>query len=491
MAISVIVFFFAWLLLRILTRQIERAPKLENVRGIAKSLKRHLNLLLFLALLATMIGITSVNLYLAYGGLGIYQETSVRLAAIPPGFWKAVGFGLVKVAALAVAAWIVILVARRILVALRARTKAWEQIKANDESIDAFFRSLEFILKIGVWLGVLALATRWLLLPPAVPDAIWVALRVYLVIAFGLLAVRAIAAIVDSLDALSAKLARGDRLLGLYERMRVLVPLFRRCLEYAVYVFVATLVLLQMNFIAKFAEYGPRLIEVIGIFFLARVAIEISNLLIDRKFSASTGLSELEQQQRATLVPLIKSFLRGLVYFAALVLMLGALELNPLPLLAGAGILGVVVGLGAQPVISDLVSGFFILSENHCLVGDFIEIGEARGKVESIQLRTTRIRDTNGQQHILRTDRSTVSSTIRRPTRLRWWRLASCLIPTSTMSMKSSGKPGSGSPRKIRMSPPRPRSRDSINLVRRSCLFARPPASNRGPICRSPGPFER
>ena len=67
-----------------------------------------------------------------------------------------------------------------------------------------------------------------------------------------------------------------------------------------------------------------------------------------------------------------------------------------------AGIAGLAVGLGAQNLINDMVSGFFILFEEHYLVGDFVKIGEAEGTVESIDLRTTRIRDNAGRHHIIR-----------------------------------------------------------------------------------------
>ena len=97
-----------------------------------------------------------------------------------------------------------------------------------------------------------------------------------------------------------------------------------------------------------------------------------------------------------------RSILSYVIYFIAFVLILRALSLNPLPLLAGAGIVGVVFGLGAQPLINDVVSGLFILFEKLYLVGDFIETGTARGVVETIELRTTRIRDPDGQLHILR-----------------------------------------------------------------------------------------
>jgi small conductance mechanosensitive channel len=180
------------------------------------------------------------------------------------------------------------------------------------------------------------------------------------------------------------------------------VPLFRRCLEYAIYVIVAALVMLETGFIAQFAAWGPLVIQIIGIFFLARVAIEICNLLVDRPSPAVAQMSEVEQQQRATLLPMVKSFLSAVVWFGAIVLMLNVVGINPFPLLAGAGILGIVVGFGAQPVINDITSGLFILFENIFLVGDYIEVGTARGTVEAIQLRTTALRDPNGALHIVR-----------------------------------------------------------------------------------------
>ena len=73
------------------------------------------------------------------------------------------------------------------------------------------------------------------------------------------------------------------------------------------------------------------------------------------------------------------------------------------PVLAGSGGIGLIVGLGAQPVINDLVSGLFVLFENLYLVGDVVQIGKATGIVEAIDIRTTRIRDDpGGQLHIIR-----------------------------------------------------------------------------------------
>jgi small conductance mechanosensitive channel len=296
----------------------------------------------------------------------------------------------------------VVVIARRTLSFVQRRALAWERLTANDAAVDAFFNLLKTVVTTGLWLSVLAVVAIWLGLPPSVPALLLLALRVYLIGAIGLLLVRGIASVVDTLDALSAKFAGPTTLLRYYHDLRGLVPLLRRCIELAIWLGVASLVVLQIESIAAFAVYGPRLIQAVGVFFVARVAAEAADLIITRSQGDTEGLSDTERQQRATLIPLVLSFVRGAIYFVALVVMLTVLDLNPLPLLAGAGILGVVVGFGAQPVITDVVSGFFILFENQFLVGDYVEIGNARGVVEAIQLRTTRIRDPNGQQHIVR-----------------------------------------------------------------------------------------
>jgi small conductance mechanosensitive channel len=115
-----------------------------------------------------------------------------------------------------------------------------------------------------------------------------------------------------------------------------------------------------------------------------------------------SGLDETTRRRRETMAPLVKSAFGYAAYFVVAVLILGSLGFNPMPFLAGAGILGLVVGFGAQSLINDVVSGFFVLFEDTYLVGDTIETGSARGVVEGIEFRTTRIRDGDGRLHILR-----------------------------------------------------------------------------------------
>ena len=397
------------LIVTTLFRRVDKLPGLarfvDNAKNIRRLIRRGLMLIWFVLILA----ILSFNGYLIYRGEAVLAYSLGILAQLPPDFWIRLGTGLAAVGVLTILVRGLIVRVDRLFRTLADRAKAYEQLKANDESVEKFFALLTRLVNTGLWIGLAVVAAQLLPLPPSIVSLIGLILRVYVIIALGLLFVRAIAAIIDSLDALLDRYQRrrratneDDGFLHYYERLHGLIPLFRRSLEYVIYLVVATLTLQQDERISSFAELGPPLIQVVGIFFLSRVAVEVINLAVDRAMSGSRNLSESEEQQRLTLTPVMKSLLRYVVYFVAFVLILNALSLDVTPILAGAGIATVVIGLSAQPLINDIVSGFFILFENMFLVGDYIETGNARGVVEAIDIRTTRIRDPDGQQHILR-----------------------------------------------------------------------------------------
>jgi small conductance mechanosensitive channel len=123
---------------------------------------------------------------------------------------------------------------------------------------------------------------------------------------------------------------------------------------------------------------------------------------IVRRMLPEQGLDEMTRRRRSTIAPIVRSTFTYAVYFATVVLILASLGFNPMPFLAGAGILGLVVGFGAQALIHDVVSGFFILFENTYLVGDTIEAAGAKGIVEAIEFRTTKMRDADGRVHVVR-----------------------------------------------------------------------------------------
>jgi small conductance mechanosensitive channel len=235
-----------------------------------------------------------------------------------------------------------------------------------------------------------------------VSDSLFLLLRVYLIISIGRLLVTAVAAIVDSLNELSQKYTSSANLQEFYDNLCGLIPLFKGTLEYIIYVSVATLAIMQVEFIAPFATYGPIAIQIIGVVFLSRVAVDLVNLIVDKMLLKRGNFSDVEWQQRLTMVPLFKSILKYAVYFTTLLFILRVLSINTAPILAAIGGVSIIIGLGAQSVINDMVSGIFILFENLYLVGDYIETSDARGYVEAIEIRTTHIRDPDGQLHILR-----------------------------------------------------------------------------------------
>lgn len=385
-----------------LLRRVKALPFLARYESTMALLRRNIRILLFIVGALLCLGVIAFDGYLMFTGQDVYGYYVAQIENIPADFWQTQLINLGKVVGLIILVWLVNKPLVRLFQLLATKTRAFEQIRANDESITTFFESLNKIRFNVLVLFVVAAATSLFGLPQVVSNTLYTGLRIYLIVALGLLFVKAVAVLVESLDALSVKYSTSSNILGVYERFRGLVPLLRRSLEYVIYIFVATLVLLQVEAVAPLAKYGPRIVQVIGIFFLSRVVVEFVEYLVDRSMTNSEKVDGVALQRQLTLVPLIKSVLRYLVYFGAFVLMLGALELNPGPVLAGAGLVGLVVGLGAQPLINDVVSGFFILFENLFLVGDYIETGSARGVVEAIDIRTTRIRDPNGQQHILR-----------------------------------------------------------------------------------------
>ncbi len=109
------------------------------------------------------------------------------------------------------------------------------------------------------------------------------------------------------------------------------------------------------------------------------------------------GPQSLRSAARATTLSFVlRSASSIVVWTIAGAMILGELGVSLGPLIAGAGIAGVALGFGAQSLVKDFISGTFMLIEDQYGVGDIIDAGEARGTVEAVSLRTTRLRDVNG-----------------------------------------------------------------------------------------------
>ena len=92
----------------------------------------------------------------------------------------------------------------------------------------------------------------------------------------------------------------------------------------------------------------------------------------------------------------LRSALNAAVFIVSTVMVLGELGLNIAPIVASASVLGLAIGLGAQSIVKDLVSGLFLLLEDQYGVGDSITANDVSGRVESVGLRVTSIRDESG-----------------------------------------------------------------------------------------------
>lgn len=142
---------------------------------------------------------------------------------------------------------------------------------------------------------------------------------------------------------------------------------------------------------------GRSIIYIVFIILISRLAIKVVKISIDRLFART-----IEQKPRSkTLVVLMKNVLGYVVTFIAAVMILEKIGINTSSLLAAAGILGVAIGFGAQNLVKDIVTGFFILLENQYVIGDFVTVSGVSGIVEEIGLRVTKVRDFGGQLHIV------------------------------------------------------------------------------------------
>ncbi len=137
-------------------------------------------------------------------------------------------------------------------------------------------------------------------------------------------------------------------------------------------------------------------IILVGAFIVVRVA----NLAIDQfqfKLTRRHAAGDLEWQRRATtLGGILTSMVTATVGFVAILMLLRELTIDVLPILTGAGIAGLAIGFGAQNLVRDVISGFFLILEDQVRIGDLARINGVAGIVEQINLRTIVVRDGEG-----------------------------------------------------------------------------------------------
>lgn len=268
--------------------------------------------------------------------------------------------------------------------------------------IAVLLRRIHAALRVVVIFGALLLAARML----AAPDALTYPLLALTYIVVGTSVARAVAALahvaVDVLFDVARAIDTRKNPLRYLARLEHLASVTKRTADYFIFVGAATWIWDQLRPDTWLSETGRVAIRVIALIYIGRVIVEVVDLAIrEALLSGQEERSEAERQQRMTLAPVLSSIVRYTVYFCTAVMALGEMGVDTSPLLAGAGLLGIAVGLGAQAFVGDLVSGFFILFEGLFLVGHRVRVGEVVGVVEEIGVRVLKIRDEAGVLHAI------------------------------------------------------------------------------------------
>ena len=188
------------------------------------------------------------------------------------------------------------------------------------------------------------------------------------------------------------------------------IPIIRRIVVYAVRI-AAVLVILAAwrvdvgGFL--FGEIGRsflgRVADIAIILVLALAAWEILGGIIYAKLNQrdESGYRMLRSARARTLLPLIRNILLIVISTMATLVILSEIGVDIAPLLAGAGVVGLAVGFGAQSLVKDVITGAFFLFEDTVSIGDVISVDGKGGLVEGMTVRSMRLRDYNGDLHTI------------------------------------------------------------------------------------------
>jgi len=161
-------------------------------------------------------------------------------------------------------------------------------------------------------------------------------------------------------------------------------------------------------------EYGElnifgKAIKVIILLIVVKIVLKILNALIDRTIAKRVKTMSIKEERKIkTLMAVFRNILKYILYFIAIVIILDIFGVNTSSILATAGIGGLAISFGAQSLVKDIITGFFILFEDQYSVGDYVIIGDYTGIVEEVGVRVTKLKDFSGELHIIPNGQITV-----------------------------------------------------------------------------------
>ncbi|RBP44055.1 mechanosensitive ion channel family protein [Garciella nitratireducens] len=148
-------------------------------------------------------------------------------------------------------------------------------------------------------------------------------------------------------------------------------------------------------------EIFQKILLMIIVFILVRIAIKLGNRFINGFFQKkTTDKFSIEERRAHTLSTILKSVYSYVIYFIGIITVIGSF-VDITSLLAVAGVGSLAVAFGAQSLVEDFVTGFFIFLDDQFSVGDYVTLKNFNGIVENMGLRTTEIRDFSGDLHII------------------------------------------------------------------------------------------
>ena len=149
-------------------------------------------------------------------------------------------------------------------------------------------------------------------------------------------------------------------------------------------------------------DVGFGALKLVLIFLISGIIIRIGKAAVRNIFKVRTHSAlRVSERREATLIKLLENTITYVVYFIAIMMALSVFHIDVKALLAGAGIVGLAIGFGAQSLVKDIITGFFIIFEDQFSVGDQVRIGTYEGVVEEIGLRTTKIKGFTGEVNII------------------------------------------------------------------------------------------
>lgn len=152
----------------------------------------------------------------------------------------------------------------------------------------------------------------------------------------------------------------------------------------------------------KLTGYIFLFIKIVAILLITKIIIRVLSLFIERFFNKQKNSKfGMNGRKADTLCELLKSIVRYVMYFISIMWVFEIIGLDIKTLIAVTSVAGVAIGFGAQNLVKDVITGFFILFEDQFAVGDYVILDGMSGIVEALGLRITKIRDVTGDLHII------------------------------------------------------------------------------------------